>query len=176
MKKRGRLFIVLLVVVLCGIFLYPTVKWYVFVPQETKDLATGSRTQIREYARGQATRVLRELKALVKENPESSVPEQYKFLIATAKENYKLRNIAVPRQWTMKNLLSAFPNEQSLFEKLETSYRQDLLSLKQLSGKVLQLGLDLRGGMSILLEADTVAYESRMGKSPTGAEVTKLVE
>ena len=41
MKKRGRLFIVLLVVVICGIFLYPTVKWYGFVPQETKDLATG---------------------------------------------------------------------------------------------------------------------------------------
>mgnify|MGYP000923329887 CR=1 FL=1 len=69
MKKRGRLFIVLLVVVMCGFFLYPTVKWYAFVPQETKDLATESKVQIREYALGQATRDLRSLKELIKTTP-----------------------------------------------------------------------------------------------------------
>ena len=175
MKKRGRLFIVLLVVVMCGVFLYPTIKWYGFVPQETKDLATGSKTQIKEYARGQATQDLRELKALINENPTGSLPEEYTFLIPFAKENYKSMKRAVPKSWTMEDLFRGFYSEQGLFDALESAYRTELLDLKTLSGKVLQLGLDLRGGMSILLEADTASYEAKTGKNLSLAETTALV-
>ena len=52
MKKSGRLITILVVIALAILLLYPTIKWYVFVPQATKDLATGSNVQIREYARG----------------------------------------------------------------------------------------------------------------------------
>ena len=97
MKKRGRLFIVLLVVVMCGFFLYPTIKWYTFVPQETKDLATGSKVQIREYALGQATRDLRALKELIRSDPNSNLPKEYKALIPIAKENYKAMKMAKVR-------------------------------------------------------------------------------
>ena len=62
MSKRGRLIVVLLVLAVCGYFLYPTISWYSFVPQETKELATGSKEQIKEYARGRAAQDLRELK------------------------------------------------------------------------------------------------------------------
>jgi preprotein translocase subunit SecD len=176
MRKRGRLFIVLLVVVACGIFLYPTITWYGFVPQETKDLATGSMIQIKEYARGQATRDLRELKALVKENPTGALPEEYSFLIPIAKENYKTMKLGTtPRSWTVEALFKGFYSEQAMFDALESSYRTNLLSVKTLSGKVLQLGLDLRGGMSILLEADVEAYEAKTGKSLSFTEITALV-
>ena len=57
MNKRSRLLIVVAVALLCGYFLYPTVKWYGFVPQQTKELATGSNVQIKEYARGQASQI-----------------------------------------------------------------------------------------------------------------------
>ena len=77
MKIRGRLIVILLVAVACGIFLYPTVKWYAFVPQETKDLATGSTVQIREYAQGQASRDLRELKNTFEESSSAAVPESF---------------------------------------------------------------------------------------------------
>ncbi|MDD4258513.1 MAG: protein translocase subunit SecD [Sphaerochaetaceae bacterium] len=176
MKKRGRLFIVLLVMVICGIFIYPTIKWYAFVPQETKDLATGSKTQIREYARGQASQGLDQLKTLVKSDPDSKVPEQYEFLVSTAKENYKTLGIAVPRTWTVKSLMLGFTSEQALFDALESSVRTKLLDLKNLSTKVLQLGLDLRGGMSILLEADPQAYEERTGSKLTGERIKELLE
>ena len=176
MKKRGRLFIVLLVMVICGIFICPTIKWYAFVPQETKDLATGSKTQIREYARGQASQGLDQLKTLVKSDPDSKVPEQYEFLVSTAKENYKTLGIAVPRTWTVKSLMLGFTSEQALFDALESSVRTKLLDLKNLSTKVLQLGLDLRGGMSILLEADPQAYEERTGSKLTGERIKELLE
>ena len=176
MRKRGRLFIVLLVVVTCGIFLYPTITWYGFVPQETKDLATGSMIQIKEYARGQATRDLRELKALVKENPAGALPEEYKFLIPVAKDNYKAMKMgATPKTWTVEALFKGFYSEQGMFDALEASYRTELLRLKNLSGKVLQLGLDLRGGMSILLEADVEAYQAKTGRSLSFTEITALV-
>ena len=99
MSKRSRLFIVILVVVMCGAFLYPTIKWYGFVPQATKDLATGSNVQIKEYARGQATRDLRALKDLVAKDGNAAVPSEYKYLQTTAKANYKASKESVPSSW-----------------------------------------------------------------------------
>jgi preprotein translocase subunit SecD len=175
MKKRGRLFIVLLVAVVSGIFLFPTVKWYAFVPQETKDLATGSKIQIREYALGQATRDLRELKSLITSQADSSLPTQYKFLIPTAKENYKGMKQKAPSKWSVEALFRGYHSEQELFDALEKHYRVELLSLKNLSGKVLQLGLDLRGGMSILLEADVASYEQKHDTKLSGGEISALI-
>ncbi|MDD3365854.1 MAG: protein translocase subunit SecD, partial [Sphaerochaetaceae bacterium] len=175
MKKRGRLFIVLLVAVVCGIFLYPTVKWYVFVPQETKDLATGSMIQIREYALGQATIDLRELKSLIASDSSASLPDTYGFLIPVAKDNYKSMKRNVPKSWTVEDVFRGFYNEQELFDALENHYRSQLLSLKTLSGKILQLGLDLRGGMSILLEADVDAYAAKTGTRVSSSVVTALL-
>jgi preprotein translocase subunit SecD len=174
MKKRSRLVIVLLVVVMCGAFLYPTIKWYCFVPQATKDLATGSNVQIKEYARGQASRDLRTLKELVKSDANASVPTEYDYLKATAKANYKASKEKVPA-WTISTLLRGFYTEQDLFNTIENHYRSNLMGLKTLSGKALQLGLDLRGGMSVLLDADVAGYEEKSGKAPSSSEVTDLV-
>ena len=85
MKKRSRLVIVLAVILLCGYFLYPTIKWYGFVPQDTKELATGSNVQIKEYARGQASRDLRSLKDLVAQDPAAALPAQYSYLKDSAR-------------------------------------------------------------------------------------------
>ena len=64
MSKRFRL---LLIVVLVGVafsFLWPTLRWYVTVPQIEKDLAAGSRTQIRLYAQRTAAQEYEQLVAL----------------------------------------------------------------------------------------------------------------
>lgn len=175
MKKRGRLIIVLLVVVVCGIFLYPTIKWYGFVPQSAKELATGSNVQIKEYSRGQASRELRELKELVQSNPSAALSEEYSFLKSIAKDNYKAMKQPVPKTWTVEAVFYAFANEQAMFNALENEHRTQLLELKALGSKVLQLGLDLRGGMSILLDADVDAYQTKVGRSVGSSEITTLV-
>jgi len=175
MKKRGRLLIVLLVAVVCGIFLFPTVKWYAFVPQETKDIATGSKIQIREFAQGQASRDLRALKEVFADNPQASVPSQYSYLIDVAREGYKNMKRDSPRSWTMEDLFKGFYTEKDLFDTIENRYRSDLLDLKTLSGKILQLGLDLRGGMSILLEADSASYEAKNGTTLSSAKKGELI-
>ncbi len=176
MKKRSRLVIVLVVVLLCGFFLYPTIKWYGFVPQDAKELATGSNVQIKEYSRGQASRDLRALKDLVVQDPSASVPAQFSYLTKAARENYRAMKKPVPRNWTLESLFAGFYNEQNMFESIETYYRSNLLELKALGGKALQLGLDLRGGMSILLEADVASFEAKKGSSASSAEVAAAIK
>lgn len=172
MTKRGRLFIVLLVLVVCGLFLFPTMRWYFAVPQETKDLATGSKEQIKEYARGRATQELKELKSLALDD---SIPQDTSYLIDIAKDSYKRRGLDAPSNWTVEGVMKAFSSEQKFFDAIEDYYRSDLLSIKEDGSTVLQLGLDLSGGMSVLLEADRASYEEKVGRSASDAEISEKV-
>ncbi|WP_320130472.1 protein translocase subunit SecD [uncultured Sphaerochaeta sp.] len=175
MKKRSRLVIVLFVVLMCGYFLYPTFKWYGGVPQSTKELATGSNVQIKEYSRGQASRDLRALKELAAKDSLAALPNEYGYLKDVAKANYKAMKQSVPKTWTVEALLGGFYSEQDVFDACENHYRTELLAYKKLSNKALQLGLDLRGGMSILLEADKASYEAKKGSSASATEITAVV-
>ncbi len=175
MKKTGRLIVVLLVLLICGIFLYPSIKWYAMTPQSTKVLATGSNSQIREYARGEATKDLKILKALVLKDVNANLDKKYSYLKSIAKQNYKDAGASVPSNWTVGTVLNGFSSETALYNTLEAHYRDELLYYKKLSTNVLQLGLDLRGGMSILLEADTDAYTKKTGKTLSNSEVSTLI-
>ena len=126
MKKRNRLAIVLVVVALSAYFIFPTIKWYGFVPQEVKELATGSNVQIKEYSRGQATRELRALKELVAKDGNAPLPSEYSFLKSAAKENYKAMRKPVPKKWTVTALLAGFYNEQNMFDAIESYHRNQL--------------------------------------------------
>ena len=175
MKKTGRILLVLLVVVVASFLLYPTVKWYMFTPEATKELAAGSNLQIREYSRGQASRDVRVLKDKAKTTPDGEVDKEYKYLEKKAKEILKESGKSVPSKWTWFSLLSAFPDEASFFSAVEESYRVEIMNAKNLSGRVLNLGLDLRGGMSVLLDADTTLCEDKNGRAPTEEELTALL-
>lgn len=177
MKKTGRVLLVLLVIVVAALLLSPTIRWYFFVPQTVKDAAAGSNESIRDYARGQASRGVHALTSLLQEDRNSTVPEEFAYLIDAAEDQIKENGGEKPAEWTVYSLLSAFPTESALFETIESYYRDELLEAKRLSGNVLQLGLDLRGGMSVVLEADTASYaESHDGEVPGGAELTALLQ
>ena len=173
MKKTGRILLVILVIVVATLLLLPTIRWYLFIPESTKRAAAGSNEDIRDYAMGQAVNGVNELKALLSADRSSPVPEKYTYL-----EDYAGRYLKdKPSEWTIYSLLSAFPDESALFDSIESYYRDDLLEAKDLSGKVLQLGLDLRGGMSVVLEADIESYSSTHdGHVPSRSELTALLE
>ena len=146
-----------------------------FTPQAIKELAAGSNLQIREYSRGQASRDVRVLKDKAKTTPNGEVDKEYKYLEKKAKEILKESGKSVPSKWTWFSLLSAFPDEASFFSAVEESYRVEIMNAKNLSGRVLNLGLDLRGGMSVLLDADTTLFEEKNGRAPTEEELTALL-
>jgi preprotein translocase subunit SecD len=168
MSKRFRLFIVLLVLVVCGSFLFPTVKWYFFTPVEKKELASRSREQIRLISRNQAGEALAELRESAVNG--EALREDYKFLVKKAKENYKLAEMKVPETWDAAAVLKAFKSERELYSELETKYRNDILKLKSFKGDILQMGLDLSGGMSVLLKSDMESLKNRLGKEPSAAD------
>ncbi len=167
MSKRFRL---LLVIILMGVafsFLYPTIKWYFLVPQAKRDLSSGSRNQIKLYAERKAADTLRELQSM---DPEDPVPEEYLFLSDKAKENYRAEGRTVPRVWTVEELFRGYLSREELLLTLEDSFREEILGLKELKDRTIQLGLDLRGGMRVLIRANMEELEKTSGQALSAAE------
>ncbi len=175
MSKRFRLIVILVVVVVSGIFVYPTVRWYFFVPEEQQELASISRVELREHSREQARAAIIELAEMVQEDPDATIPDEYSFLVEAARERYNLAGENLPSEWTLRTVLGAFSSENQAFSALEDHYREEILALKDLKSRIILLGLDLAGGMSVVLEADTQSLEERQDGSLTGAEVDDAV-
>jgi preprotein translocase subunit SecD len=167
MSKRLRFIIILILVGLGISFIYPTFQWYFNIPQEKKLLAGSSREQIREYAQAKARKDLDALKEAAAKDPNGEMPEAFKFLVEKAKENYKITKRPYPEKWTLSAVLGAFRNEREVFTELENFYRKEIMDLKDLRSRSLQLGLDLSGGMTVVLQADMESLERRLGHPPT---------
>ncbi len=175
MSKRVKLLTIILVLVICGIFLYPTYQWYFSLPKEKIELSSRSREQIREYAYTKAGQDLKVLQDLAATNPEANVPEELDFLKDIAKENYKLAEKDIPSSWTVGELLAGFINRDEALRSIESYYRDEILGLKEKNEQILQLGLDLSGGMSVLLQADLDSLEERLGHPPTKDDESQAI-
>ena len=170
MSKRARFILVLLVVAIATVFLYPTGKWYFGVGKDAKAIATGSREQIRNFSQTKAAEDLEKLEAMVKENPDQAIPAEYSFLKDKAAANYKLMKKDAPKTWSVQQVLSSFKSKKQLFNAIEAYYRDDIMGLKEKSKSILQLGLDLSGGMTVLLEADMDSLGEKLGRTPTAED------
>jgi preprotein translocase subunit SecD len=149
MSKRYRLIIVLLTIAICFLFLFPSIRWYFMVPKEQQTLALESREQIKNYSSMMARQDFQELLALAADRGE--VPEKLAFLEARAKELYREAKLKVPEKWDAYTVLDAFPTKAEALDAIESRYRDRILKLKNLQKSAIQLGLDLSGGLSIIL-------------------------
>ena len=174
MRKTERILIALVVLAICVWFLFPTIKWYGFVSVEDKALTTATSLQVKEYSQGQAEAVLQYLE----DNRNSEVPEEYSFVLKLAKEYVGGKGSADVK--TCEDVLSAFSvsedGGQALMSAVEQYCREYIQSLKELSSKALQLGLDLRGGMSILLDVDPSSLAERLGREPSESEISAAID
>ncbi|MDR2792186.1 MAG: protein translocase subunit SecD [Treponema sp.] len=157
MSKRYRFFIILAVVALCLLFLYPTIRWYFMIPKDEQTLALSSREQIKIYASQTAQADLQILLDNVKTG--SGVPEKFLFLQKQAKKILKESRETVPETWDAKAVLSAFSSRQEALDAIETNYRDRIFALKNLQKNAVQLGLDLSGGLSIVLQTNMEALQ-----------------
>lgn len=176
MNKRFRLLIVIAALGVCVFFIYPTIKWYFFTDEKDKTIVSSSKQQIMDFSIAQAGDGLAELKTLVNENPDQAVPEKYAFLTDAAKEAYKNRKEPVPREWTVQTVLAAFKNERQVRTVIEDYYRTRILKMKEQSANILQLGLDLSGGMSVLLEADMNNLQKRLDREPSNEDKSGAID
>jgi preprotein translocase subunit SecD len=163
MSKRLRLGIILVFVGIAVAFLMPTLNWHVLLPEDERQLATSSRDQIRIVSQQRAGADLQTLRTLYEGDPDASIPEDLGFLRAPARDQYRFEGKPVPSPWTVERLLDGFPSESTLLGALESDHRQRLLELKELTTRSLQLGLDLQGGMYVLIEPDFEELAAELG-------------
>jgi preprotein translocase subunit SecD len=161
MSKRYRLAIILVIVALCFVFLLPTVRWYYTIPKEEQSLALSSREQIKIYASERARADFQSFKALGLAGEDA--PKTMAPLLKEAKEIVKHAATPAPAKWDAAAVLSEIPGESAAVNIMETTYREKIFSLKTLQKNAVQLGLDLSGGLSIVLQADFEALATRLG-------------
>ena len=173
MSKRYRFVIVMVIMAICFVFLWPTIRWYFLIPKDQQALALESREQIKTYASRTAQADLQRLFSLAREGGE--FPDEFSFLTVKAKKIYKESKQAAPEQWDAKTVLSAFASKREALDAIETKYREDIFALKDLQKNAVQLGLDLSGGLSIVLQANIEAYQEKLGRPLTEEDRTGAV-
>lgn len=176
MNKTKRFIIVLVVLAVALAFLFPSLQWYAMTPKEDQALALGSREQIREYAWRMARADLAEIERLVAASDAEALPDRFDPLVKRARKIYKELGIDAPAAWDAKAFLAAFDNRSDALSELEDYYRSHVLGLKKLHGSAVQLGLDLSGGMSVVIRADIEALEAKVGRALSPAERDDAVE
>jgi preprotein translocase subunit SecD len=168
MSKRYRFFIVLAVIVVCFVFLLPTIRWYFFVPKDKQAIAQETRQQMRTYASQAAQADLQRLIEAARNG--GDVPSDLEFLTAMAKKAYKTNKQAFPEVWTAKAVLESFTSRREALDAIENKYRDEIFALKDLQKNAVKLGLDLSGGLSIVLQANLNALSEKLGRSLTEAD------
>ncbi len=176
MSKRVRFFIVIALLAVTVVFLYPTFQWYFVVNESEQRIASSSRNQIRDYAQQQARSDLNELKRLANEDPDKALPDKYSFLLKEAKNNYRIMDEAFPSVWTVEKVFEGFRDEGEVYAVLEEHYKDDVQSTKEMKSRILELGLDLSGGMRVVLQADEASLEERLGREPTGEDLNDAID
>jgi preprotein translocase subunit SecD len=150
MSKRYRFIIVLITMVICFVFLYPSIRWYFLIPRDKQAQALESREQIKINTSRNAQADLQRLIGLASSGGE--VPAELSFLTAQAKKIYRQAKREAPAQWDAKTVLAAFSSRREALDAIETKYRDEVFALKDLQKNAVQLGLDLSGGLSIVLQ------------------------
>jgi preprotein translocase subunit SecD len=168
MSKRYRFCIILVVIAVCFVFLWPTLRWYYVVPKEDKTVALETREQIKNYSSRTAQSDLNGLVEAAKVGEKT--PEKLLFLDQDAKKLYKSAKMPLPPVWNAQAVLSAYTSRGEALEAIESRYRDDVFKLKDLQKSAVQLGLDLSGGLSIVLQADMAALEEKVGRPLTDTD------
>jgi preprotein translocase subunit SecD len=169
MSKRYRFFIILVVMIVCFVFLFPTIRWYFLVPKLDQTRALASREAIKNYASQTAQAELQALveKLVARAEEAGYLPENLDFLIPEAKKIYKDSGQKLPERWTPAAVLGAFASRSEALNVIESYYRDRIFALKELQKHAVQLGLDLSGGLSIVLQADMKALAEKLERPLT---------
>ena len=176
MNKRTRLVVLLAVLALCFIFLWPSISWYGRTAKELQQLALGSTEKIKSYAEQMAAEDVREIIALVAQNSSAALPEQFEWLKKDVTKQYKLMGKKAANPLTVKDVVAAYDNEAEFKSVIQSKYRDQILKAKRYYENSVKLGLDLSGGMNIIVKADLDKALESMGDSVTTdnrAEVKK---
>ncbi len=176
MTKLVRFSLVLLLLVFAAFAVYPTFKWYFLVSQQEKDRAALTRIDIRDYAIAQAGDDIEALRELHVADSTQVIPEEFTYLEPMVQENYRLDQKAMPESLTVEDSLSSFYFEKDLLDKVTDHYFNPVTALKDMKSSIIELGLDLSGGVNVVLEANRASLVERLGREPSEEEFADAID
>ena len=162
MKKRARFLIILAVLGFCFYCLWPSIQWYFYVPEEDKQFALLSLENIRDRSEQLAIKAVQELEQEARTTPDAVPAEKYEWLIKEAKDRYKKYDKELPSEMTYISLYQGFcygynsPVEihNNLVLLYKDHFREKVLKNKKYYSNSVKLGLDLAGGVNVIVRAD----------------------
>ena len=154
MNKRTRLVILLAILAICFVFLWPSISWYGRTPKEVQSLALGSTENIKDYATVKAAEDVRKIKAFAASDSSAKLEEEYFWLEKAAARKYKELGKKVPAEMTVKDVISIYDSEMEFMNEIQARYRDSILKAKKYYENSVKLGLDLSGGMIVIVKAD----------------------
>ncbi len=162
MNKRSRFLLILAVIALCFVFLWPSVAWYMGTPKEVQALALSSLEKIKDYSSVMAAQEVNTLKNIQRADRSAVLGAEYAWFKKQAKKLYKKSGTKPSSPMTVRDALLIFADkgddaakaESEVRSVFETRYRQQILKAKNRYNRAVKLGLDLSGGMSIIVKAD----------------------
>ncbi len=164
MNKRTRLVILLAVLAICFVFLWPSISWYGRTPKEVQQLALGSTENIKNYAESKAAEDVRTIKSMVKD-ADAVLDGEYAWLNKKAEKQYKSYGQTVPEKMTARAVVAAYDSELDFMNVIQAKYRDEILKAKKYYDNSVKLGLDLSGGMNVIVKADLDAALESQGDS-----------
>ena len=98
----------------------------------------------------------------------ASLDKSYSYVVKAAKKAYKAAKKDVPSDMNLAAVLSAFSSSSELQSVFENYYRSLYLKAKHNYNSSVKLGLDLSGGMNIIVKAD---LDAALAKQKENSEV-----
>ena len=168
MKKRYRFLLIVVLIAVGFYFLWPSIKWYFLTPQADKEVAESSRNQIKVFAQEQADEVVKKLVAMNPDDPAPRGPGATSW--PRPRRATRRRRRACRPRGACATSSRPTRDARSVAADVEDHYRSRMFALKDLKNQTLQLGLDLRGGMYVVIRADFAALEKSSGTTLTDAQ------
>ncbi len=183
MSKRVRFFLLIILIGLSLLSLYPTIRWYFLLPESEKNLAQRSRESIRNYSFKEAEKDSKSIISMTEEGAKDEFKAQQfstggiAFVWKEAQKRAKEANKTLQKNSTIEKTLSQYTNKTDVFNTLVSFYREKIIMLKEQKARIITLGLDISGGISVTLQVDKKDLAERLGKStPSAQDLSDAIE
>lgn len=177
MSKTSKLIIIVLALGF-GLYLFwPSIRWYGFLSPQDRIYASGTKTSIKSAVTSRSTATVSELLSSYQKSQSAALPSDLLFLAKRAKKDYKNRTgqknpLDVT---TVAGVLSSYSSRRAFRTSVEGYYRDQLLGYKSISQRMFQLGLDLQGGLSVVVKTDSAPLAQRLKTTPTKAQLDQAL-
>ena len=176
MSKRFRVFLLLLAIGVAALFLYPTVNWYFLLDDTDKNITQLTRAGVQSRVDTKVSIAGQELTELAIVDQGTLLPDEYRFLESVARDKYRQSDNEVPQTWSVGEVLTAFVNEDDFDRSLRQYYHDEVDQARGIKSRIILLGLDLSGGVQVLLEPDLEKLRDKLGRDPSEAEVAEALD